>query len=318
MSVENTALKIYRRIYLIRRCEERIRIEYPKDEMKTPVHLHIGAEAISASVLEALPSSTKLFGTYRNHALYLARTNDTDGFFAELYGRETGCAQGKAGSMHLAAPGQGLMLTSAVVATTIPVAVGAALAAQYQGQDFLTAVFFGDGALEEGAFWESLNFACLRKLKILFVCEDNDLAIHTHGRDRRGFKSIRQAVEGFVCRFADAKGYEPQAVYETAVRLSQEMQAGDGPAFMHCRYLRYLEHVGIQEDFQAGYRENPTEAERHQQDPLAHVQAWALSQNISQAQLNQIHEEIERQIDQSIQKARLAPLPDTGRLFEGI
>ena len=172
-------LTLYRKLMLARCAEERIRQEYSQDEMKTPVHLGIGQEAIPVGVCAAVPPGTKFFGTYRNHALFLALTEDTDRLFGELYGKLTGTAKGKAGSMHLAAPAEGLLATSAVVGTTIPVAVGVALANQYRQSDGLVVSFFGDGAVEEGVFWESLNFACLKKLRLLFVCEDNGLAIHT-------------------------------------------------------------------------------------------------------------------------------------------
>ncbi len=151
--------EIYYKMHLIRECEERIRKEYATDEIKTPVHLGIGAEAISVGIVASMPAGTKYFGTYRNHALYLAVGGSLEEFWGELYGKETGCAKGKAGSMHLSAPSQGLLVTSAVVGTTIPLAVGASLSNKYLGKNDYTVAFFGDGATEEGVFHESLNFA---------------------------------------------------------------------------------------------------------------------------------------------------------------
>ena len=144
MMRKDEALSLYRKLILARRAEEKIREEYFNDDMKTPVHLGIGQEAIPVGVCHCLAAGTKTFGTYRNHALYLAITGDTDGFFAELYGKATGPAKGKAGSMHLSAPELGLMATSAVVGSTIPLAVGAALANTYCKSGDLVAVFFGD------------------------------------------------------------------------------------------------------------------------------------------------------------------------------
>ena len=152
-------IALYRKLLLVRQVEEAIRTHYASDDMKTPVHLGIGGEAISVGVCHCLPAKASTFGTYRNHALYLAVTDDTDGFFAELFGKESGPGKGKAGSMHLCRPDCGLMATSAVVATTIPLAVGAALANAYRKDSTPVAVFFGDGAVEEGVFWESVNFA---------------------------------------------------------------------------------------------------------------------------------------------------------------
>src|SRR3989338_5288085 len=184
------SLALYRKLILTRLAEEKIREEYFKDEMKTPVHLGIGGEAIPVGVCHCLPPRSKTFGTYRNHSLYLAMTEDTDGFFGELYGKVNGPGKGKAGSMHLSFPERDFIATSAVVGTTIPVAVGAALANAYRKSNDVVTFFFGDGAVEEGVFWESLNFACLKNLRVLFVCEDNGLAIHTPAKERQGFQSI--------------------------------------------------------------------------------------------------------------------------------
>src|SRR3989344_1652857 len=118
------SLALYRKLILTRLAEEKIREEYFKDEMKTPVHLGVGGEAIPVGVCHCLPAGSKTFGTYRNHSLYLAMTGETDGFFVEMYGKVTGVAKGKAGSMHLSAPEGNLVSTSTVVGTTIPVAVG--------------------------------------------------------------------------------------------------------------------------------------------------------------------------------------------------
>ena len=261
-------LLLYRQLLLARRSEERIQEEYAKDEMKTPVHLGIGQEAIPVGVCFCLPQGTKAFGTYRNHALYLTLTSDAEGFFGELYGRVTGPGKGKAGSMHLSSPGKGLIATSAVVGTTIPTAVGAALAESYRGTAGTVVAFFGDGALEEGVFWESLNFACLHRLRILFVCEDNGLAIHTPAKERRGFRSIPEAVAGFDCHFAGGNGSNLLEVIETTRPLLKRMEEEPRPGFLHLTYFRFLEHVGPREDFQVGYRSKPSPEELQGLDPV--------------------------------------------------
>src|ERR1700741_1934854 len=143
-------LALYRKLYLIRRAEQAIRDHYMSDAMKTPMHMSTGEEAICAGVCQALRKQDQIIGTYRTHGIYLAKTGETDKFFAEMYGRESGMAKGKAGSMHLTAPEAGLICTSAIVGTTIPVAVGAAFAAREKKQDKVVAVFFGDGAIDEG------------------------------------------------------------------------------------------------------------------------------------------------------------------------
>src|SRR5438105_4522048 len=176
--------RFYCQCRLIRRVEEKLIELYPSDKIKSPVHLSIGQEAVSVGVCEALAPSDVVFGTYRCHALYLAKGGDLDRMMAELYGKVDGCGRGKAGSMHLVDLGVGMMSASAIVATTLPHAVGYALAQKMKRTDVVVTVFFGEGAIDEGVFHESINFAALKQLPVLFVCENNHYAIYSHIRDR--------------------------------------------------------------------------------------------------------------------------------------
>lgn len=306
---------LYRSLILARGAESRIREEYFKDEMKTPVHLGVGQEAIPVGVCHALPRGTKTFGTYRNHALYLAMTGDTDGFFAELYGKATGPCKGKAGSMHLALPERGLVATSAVVGTTIPVAVGAALANQYLKSGDWVASFFGDGAAEEGVFWESVNFACLRRLRILFVCEDNGLAIHTAASQREGFRSIPEAVLGFQCHVATGDGADLPGVVRMTRKMLRRMEEDPRPGFLHLTCFRFLEHVGPKEDFEAGYRRRPTPEEMERLDPVIRYEKHLAEQGVAAEELARVRSEVQRQIQRSVDFAKQAPFAPPAELY---
>ena len=311
-------LALYEKVVLIRRSEEKIRSEYMKDEMKTPVHLGIGQEAIAAGVCAALPKNTKAFGTYRNHGIYLSMTDDLDGFFGELYGRATGCGKGKAGSMHMCLPEKGLVATSAVVATTIPVAVGAAFANKYRKSGDLAVVFFGDGAVEEGVFWESMNFAALHKLNILFVCEDNTLAIHTHVKDRQGFRSIPEAAKIYDCHVITGNGYDATEVFKLTQGALSLMKEDPKPAFLYLNYFRFLEHVGPAEDFPAGYRARPSEQELREKDPVSVLKKKLLAEGATEAQLAQIETRLQTRIDAAAVKAQAAPFPAPDELFKDV
>jgi len=308
------SLAVYRTLLLTRLVEERIRVEYPRDQMKTPVHLGIGGEAIAVGVSACLPPGSRTFGTYRNHALYLAVTGDADGLFAELYGKATGPAKGKAGSMHIASPARGLMVTSAVVGTTIPIALGAALANAYRGSSDVVAVFFGDGAMEEGVFWESLNFACLRRLRILFVCEDNELAIHASATERRGFRSVTEAVSGFACHTERADGSDVADVMARTRGALRAIAEGPGPALLHCRYFRVLEHVGPHHDFEHGYRERPSAAELERLDPVLRCERALHAGGIGAEELERVRRALEAEIDESVRKAQAAPFAPAAEL----
>ena len=307
-------LQLYRTLILVRGAEEKIRQEYGRDEMKTPVHLGLGQEAIVVGVCQMLLPKTKTFGTYRNHALYLAMTQDTDGFFGELYGKMTGPGKGKAGSMHLSAPAQGLLATSAVVATTIPVAVGAALANAYLRSEDFAVVFFGDGAVEEGVFWESLNFACLRHLRVLFVCEDNGLAIHTPTSQRHGFRSIPEALQGFNCHIVSGDGSDLIEVLTSTRQMLKQMEQQPKPGVLHFRYFRLLEHVGPREDFDAGYRRRPTPEEYERLDPVVRFERELRQRGWSQAELDSVREAVDEQLERSVRAAQAAPFPSPAEL----
>jgi TPP-dependent pyruvate/acetoin dehydrogenase alpha subunit len=312
------ALSLYQKLILVRLAEERIREEYFKDEMKTPVHLGIGGEAISVGVTHCLARGTKAFGTYRNHALYLAMTDDTDGFFAELYGRLSGPGKGKAGSMHLSAPDHGLMATSAVVGTTIPLAVGAALANSYRKISDVVAVFFGDGAIEEGVFGESLNYSCLKRLPVLFVCEDNGLAIHAHASERRGFRSIRGLVRAFDCHFAAADGSDLVAVVERTRGMLAQMSRDPKPGFLHFKYFRFLEHVGPREDFDAGYRQRPTPGKLERLDPVPRLEKAILKLGVAPREIEAARAEASAKIRRSVEAAQKAPFAPPAELLTDV
>lgn len=172
----------------IRLVEERIIELYPSDKIQSPVHLSIGQEAVAVCACQSLKQADLLFCSYRSHAFYRAKGGHLCEMFAELYGKATGCGRGKAGSMHLAAPEVGLMGSSAVVASTIPHAVGAALAAERLKKPQVIVAVFGDGATEEGVYHESLNFAALHKLPIVFFCENNGLAVHSKLEARQAYR----------------------------------------------------------------------------------------------------------------------------------
>ncbi len=265
VSYENLILECLR----IRLIEQKIIDLYPSDVIQSPVHLSIGQEAVAVGVSAALNTQDLLFPNYRGHAFYLARGGDLKLFFAELMGRSTGISKGKAGSMHLASPHHGVMGASAVVASSIPHAVGAALADKVRGEnEKIYLAVFGDGAMEQGVFFESLNFASLHKLNVIFLCEDNSLAVHTPLSDRQSF-DVKKLVESFGVFFLDEpKGYDPKIVYESTTNAKKLIQENSGPVFLRIKTMRYMEHVGPGEDFAAGYRSKREVETWKQKDPL--------------------------------------------------
>jgi len=301
-------LALFRAVYLIRAVEEKIRSVYPGDEMKTPVHLSEGAEAIEAGVCGALRRGDQVYGTYRTHGLYLATGGDLRRFFAELLGKETGIAGGRAGSMHLACPGTGFMMSSAIVGTILPVALGAAFAAVRRATGAVATVFFGDGATEEGVFWETLNMAALHSLPVLFVCEDNGLAIHVPRRHRQAYE-IPQAPELFGIEAVSATGTDAIRVHALAAGMLARIRERRRPGFLHFTCHRYLEHVGIDEDWDAGYRRREDYAEWYADDPVDTGRRRVLEAGVGRACLDALVEEVDAAIETAYAEASADPMP---------
>jgi TPP-dependent pyruvate/acetoin dehydrogenase alpha subunit len=238
----------------IRLVEERIIDLYPSDRIQSPVHLSIGQEGVAVGACEPLLPTDLLFCSYRGHAFYLAKGGDLKAMFAELCGKVDGVSQGKAGSMHLAAPEVGLMGASAVVASVIPHAVGAALAARNRATGQVIVCAFGDGAAEEGVYHESLNFAALMHLPVVFLCENNGLAVHADLAQRQAFTTLDHArVYGLeTAQVEDGRDFAAVADLMTCV---VDATREDGkPRFLEVKTYRTREHVGPGEDFHEGYR----------------------------------------------------------------
>lgn len=306
--------KLYRSIYRARRVEEESARVYPSDKIKSPVHLAIGEESIAVAVCEALRPEDIIFGTYRSHAYYLAKGGDMKAMVAELYGKSTGCAKGKGGSMHIVDVAHGIMGASAVVGTPLPNAVGYAYALKIQKKPGIVVCFFGDGATEEGVFHESLNFAALKGVPIIFICENNGYAIHTHISKRQ------KMPDNLVER---ARGYGMPAeriqddifeVYNKVNVAAEALRAGKpGPYFFECMTYRWKEHVGPNEDYQLGYR-TLEEAEPW----MKNDQLKRLAGMIAPEARQRIEAEVEAEIKEAFDFAESSPFPVEAELYTDV
>jgi TPP-dependent pyruvate/acetoin dehydrogenase alpha subunit len=313
------AIQLFRSLFLARRSEEYIVKHYPENHMRTPMHMSMGQEFVSVGVCQALEGKADVFASYRSHAAFLAQTHDTDRFFSELYGRTSGTGEGKGGSMHLAAPDQGHMLSSGVVATQIPVAVGAAFANVRLDTGRMAVAFFGDGAVDAGVFWESINSAALFRLPVLFVCEDNGYAVDTPRDARQMARSLAEAVRPFGCDSYEDDTGDVESVYRLTRVAAEKARHQRRPAFLNIKCCRYLEHVGIGEDWNWGYRDKTTnQREWIDRDALV-VQRRRLGEHgISESDIVTIEQEIDLSVRMSVERAGLAPIPAPERLYAGV
>jgi|TARA_Y100000031_G_scaffold16774_1_gene17397 TPP-dependent pyruvate/acetoin dehydrogenase alpha subunit len=306
--------RLYYSLYRIRRVEEEIADIYPTDKIKSPVHLSIGQEAVSVAVCDALNRDDIVFGTYRGHALYLAKGGDLKGMIAELYGKIDGCAKGKGGSMHLVDIDNGIMGTSAIVATTIPDAVGYAYALKYQRKDSIVVSFFGDGAVEEGVFYESINFAALKHLPIIFICENNSYAIHTHQLKRQSVANICERVVSFGIKAERINDNDVLSLRERISSNIESLRNGEtGPLFFECMTYRWREHVGPNEDFSLGYRTRE-EAESWIQND----QVESIGKMLETEQQTKIEKEVEEEIREAFAFAEKSPFPEASELYTDV
>ncbi len=292
----------------IRLVEEKIIELYPSDKIQSPVHLSIGQEAVAVGICHHLKTTDLLFGSYRSHAFYLAKGGDLGQMFAELYGKVTGCGRGKAGSMHLAAPEVGFMGSSAVVASTIPHAIGAALAARQLGKDQAIIAVFGDGATEEGVYHECLNFAALHQLPVILVCENNGFAVHSRLEARQSYNIIDQARLYGIPATVYAQGYDLLGVHAAFGQVFAAYQRSKTPQFLEIKTYRYKEHVGPGDDFDAGYRDRKELTAWQSHDPLI----------TDQKLVAEYRDKIAQEIDAAVAFAENSPYPDESELLADV
>ena len=311
--------QLFKSLLLVRRSEEYIVKHYPEDLMRTPMHMSMGQEFVSVGVCAALEGKADVFASYRSHAAFLAQTHDTDRFFSELYGRTSGTGEGKGGSMHLAAPDRGHMLSSGVVATQIPVAVGAAFANLRLETGRTAVAFFGDGAVDAGVFWESINSAALFRLPVIFVCEDNGFAVDTPRAARQAAKSLAEAVLPFGCDAYEDDSGDVESIYAISRIAVEKAQRERRPAFLNIKCCRYLEHVGIGDDWHWGYRDKTaTKKEWIARDALVVQRKRIAALGMSEEEIMAIEKEIDGVVRASVARAAAAPIPTPDRLYAGV
>jgi TPP-dependent pyruvate/acetoin dehydrogenase alpha subunit len=258
--------RLYKMMYLCRHVEERIAQETIKGNIRLPIHLSIGQEFISAGICMAIDPNDVVFGTYRGHALYLAKGGNLNKLVAEIYGKKTGCCSGKGGSMHLIDRDVNFMGTSGIVGTNIPNAVGYAYSVKYKHQSDVVVCVFGDGAADEGVFCESLNFAALKKLNIIFVCENNFYAIRSAQKSRQALCKITMLAQSLGVPSVVVPS-SAEHVYNAVLDAKHNMSHQHGPCLIECQCCRWKEHLGPNDDF-GEYRNEQNVDQWRRQDEL--------------------------------------------------
>ncbi|MGM5024441.1 thiamine pyrophosphate-dependent dehydrogenase E1 component subunit alpha [Tardiphaga sp. 367_B4_N1_1] len=300
--------------------EETLATRYTEQEMRTPTHFGTGQEAVAVGVCAALGTGDMVYTHHRSHNHFIARGGSVYELAAELYGRVDGCASGRGGSVHLTDPAKGFMVSSAILAETVATAVGTALAYAMDGEAKVAVCFFGEGTLDEGAFYEAINFAAIRKLPVIFACENNLYATESP-------LSVRQAEGSDLCDRLRAfkvtservDGNDVVAVYDAAARAVEQARSGGGPVFLECMTYRWREHVGpmFDHDAKRTYRDKAELDAWIAKDPVWRSAARLVEQGIAKAdEVEAWAAETKAEIEATVERARHAPWPSPDTLFE--
>lgn len=311
---------LYQQMLRIRMVEEKIAELYPQQEMRCPVHLCIGQEAVAAGVCANLSCEDYVLSNHRSHGHYLAKGGSLKAMVAEIYGKVTGCSMGKGGSMHLVDLSVGFLGAAPIVGSTIPIAVGTALGSSMRDEERVTVVFFGEGATEEGVFHESLNFAALKNLPVVFVCENNLYSVYSPLSVRQpGGRDVLRLAEGHGVEGKRGDGTNVVEVYTLAEQAIRQARRGGGPTLLEFETYRWREHCGPNYDNDQGYRTESEFQKWKRRCPIDGLERQLLKDGILCDQdVGCIVKELEAEIDQSVEFGQDSSFPEEHLLLEHV
>lgn len=305
--------KAYYLFLLIRKSEEKIIELYDTNKIKSPVHLSIGQEAIAVGVSLALSKEDIIFSNYRGHAHYMARGGNLKEMWAELYGKNNGSSRGKAGSMHLSDWSVNFMTTSAIVTSAVPEAVGYAYAQKYKNECGIVICYHGDGAVDEGVYWESLNFASLHQLPILFVCENNKYAIYTHQDKRMLGDSIVERANSFGIKSSRVNGLSTEDFFNSTNESLDKIKNNEGPILIECLTTRWRDHVGPGEDRHIKFRSDKDLDCAIKNDDLKNLEKLLLKEEVEE-----IQNKVDIELNEAINYAEKSSFPKISEIKEDV
>ena len=315
-------IRFYKALLRIRRIKEILSDEYRTGSMRTPMHFGIGQEAVAVGVCEALEKEDVVYTHHRSHTHYLAKGGSLMGLVAELLGREAGCSRGRGGSVHLTDRSVGFVGSSPILGHSAALAVGSALAFRMDNLSQISVGFFGEGACDEGSVWESFNFASIRKLPVLFICENNLYATESP-------MSVRQAegtdlcerVRSFKIRAERLDGNDVNAVYRAAQSAIKACRAGEGPVFLECMTYRWREHVGPLWDYEVNrtYRSKGELEAWMEKCPIKRAgESLKAAGTASAKDLSAWLVATDKEVNEILVQAKNSPWPEVSTLFDNI
>lgn len=302
-------LEMHRTMLRIRKFEERVIRLVNDNEIAGVTHEYIGQEAVATGVCAALATEDILTSTHRGHGHIIGKGGRTANMMAELFGRSTGYNRGRGGSMHIADLGLGIYGANGIVAAGAPIALGAAWASKVRRQGLVAVSFFGDGAINQGVLHETMNMAALWKLPIVFVCENNGYAVTLDAASSSANPRFAERAAVYGMESTQVDGMDVQAVFAAASTAVQLARTGGGPSFLECRTYRYMGHHTAEATMGLNYRSKEEIEGWKERDPIARSSQVLLEQGCSADELQQIADDIDREIAEAVEFARSSPNP---------
>ncbi|WP_303983505.1 pyruvate dehydrogenase (acetyl-transferring) E1 component subunit alpha [Dongia mobilis] len=307
---------LYKEMLRIRRFEEKCAELYTQEKIRGFLHLYIGEEAIAVGVMQALQPADAVVATYREHGHALARGIDMSRTMAEMYGKQDGCSRGHGGSMHIFDAATRFYGGNAIVGGGLPLAVGLALADKMLGRSQVTACFFGEGAVAEGEFHESMNLAALWQLPVLFVCENNLYAMGTALAISESETDINRKAESYRMPSTIVDGMDIVATENAARRAVEAIRQGGGPAFLECRTYRFRAHSMFDAQL---YRAKAEVEAWKEKCPIEHLRKWALDAGSLHAEdVDSVEAEVASELAAAIAFADSSPWESVARLLDDV
>ena len=307
MPTDAQLVDMLRLMVVLRVCDEKV--AYRKRRMEIPglLHLGIGEEAVAVGTCAAIEPTDKVVSTHRAHGHFLAKGGEAKALIAELYGKQTGCCQGKGGSMHLVDLGCGFLGANGVVGAGLPLAVGAALAARVLGERFITVCFFGDGANNQGTFHESLNLAAVWDLPVVFVCENNGYGISASLHDQQRVANVADRAVSYGLPAEIIDGNDVLAVWRAVSRAAAAARSGKGPTLIECKTYRISGHY---EGDPQKYRSTDEVNSWKQRDPIARLEKSLLDKQIlNPERIAAMKAVVEKELEEAVVFAKQSPFP---------
>ncbi len=303
-------MELYSKLLKIRKVQMKIEDLYFDDEMKTPVHLSLGQEASSVGICCSLKKEDYIFSNHRSHGHYLAKGGNLKAMIAELYCKETGCSKGRGGSMHLIDTSVGHLGSSAIVGGGISHAVGAAFASKMQNKGLIAVTFFGDAASEEGVFFESMSLAALKKLPVIFVCENNTYSVCSHISTRQVNGDIYKRARAFDIPSKQIDGMNLVEVYQATQEIVKQARGGSGPFLLESKVQRWRGHAGKGDPGAEKYRRSEDLDPKNERDPVKEFESY-LSDNhlLTDDERKKIRDDLDKEVEEAFKYGQESPLP---------